>query len=155
MWWVPNCICGWHLWSPSLSFSSSCFPYSFGYTHLQMYQCVDLLSICVHWARAPLLSYSCLTCKFKGTKKGIFLFCFDAEDTLLFLFHHGCSISRLFILVCLLVLWLCPFKKWVLECCIPSNSYIFENIHLCFQAWMSLWVSIKFLSIEFLWESCK
>lgn len=80
--------------------------YSSQEAHLWMYHWVDLSGIFVCCAGDLLLSYSCLTCKCKGRNKGVLSFCHDADVTLLLLFHHGCFISGLFILVCLLVLWL-------------------------------------------------
>lgn len=54
----------------------SCLLYAFQYTHLHMFQCVDLSGVC--GVEDPL--FSCLTCKFKGRNNGIL-------STMMLMFH--------------------------------------------------------------------
>lgn len=61
--------------------------YSCQCAHFQMFQHVDLSSVFVWWGEDLLLSYSCLTCKFKRRNKGINSLCHKA-DIFMWLFHY-------------------------------------------------------------------
>ena len=86
-----HCICGQSL---SLSLPPSCLPYTFCYTHLQMYQCVYLSGMVVYWTEKPLLGYRCLiSCKFNGKYIGVFPLHHDADITPILPFWAGTLLS--------------------------------------------------------------